>query len=223
MDAQPQQRQKVRIMIVDDHPIIRRGLAEVITAEPDMELCSEADNSEDALRLAREFEPDLALVDICLPGESGLVLIERLSTQCRTLALSMYDENLYAERALHAGACAYVGKYQPVGKLLATIRGAYSGSLDERHDRRCVRCRSRLPNESPMMALSNREIEVFRLVGEGMSTRQIAAMLHVSHKTIETHRENIKKKFGIKSASELLIRASGWVLSQGGGATSSSA
>jgi DNA-binding NarL/FixJ family response regulator len=200
---------------VDDHPIIRRGLADVLEAEPDLELCGETDNSEEAMRLATEASPDVALVDICLPGDSGLALIERLSVKCRTLALSMYDEHLYAERALQAGACAYVGKYQPVPQLLAAVRGAYGGGLDERHDRRCVKCRSRLPTDSPMMALSNREIEVFRMVGQGLSTRQIANMLHVSHKTIETHRENIKKKFGLKSASELLIRASGWVLSQG--------
>jgi DNA-binding NarL/FixJ family response regulator len=127
----------------------------------------------------------------------------------------MYDENLYADRAIQAGACAYVPKYAPIEQLIETIRRVLAGGLEDvTRKNRSGSGSGRRGSDSPMARLSNREIEVFRMVGQGLATREIATSLFVSHKTIETHRENIKKKLQLKNASELLIRATAWVLDE---------
>lgn len=213
MSTEYAEQRKARILVVDDHPIVRLGLIETFAREPDLEVCADAENSRDAVRLAAVAQPDLVLIDICLPGESGLALIAELSVHCRTVALSMYDEDLYARRAIQAGAKAYVGKYRPVAELLAVIRDVLAAPIDADQDS-FITHRSRLRSESPVDCLSNREIEVFRMVGQGLATRDIATVLHVSHKTVETHRENIKKKLGLRNANELMIQATTWVLEQ---------
>ena len=204
---------KARILIVDDHPIIRFGLMEAFALEADLEVCADTDNSRDAMRLVASVQPDLALVDICLPGDSGLALIAEISAHCRAVALSMYDEDLYARRAIQAGAKAYVGKYRPLAELLGVIRDVLANPRDADQDS-FITHRSKLRSESPVACLSNREIEVFRMVGQGLATRDIATVLRVSHKTVETHRENIKKKLGLRNANELMIQATAWVLEQ---------
>jgi DNA-binding NarL/FixJ family response regulator len=213
----------VRIMIVDDHPIVRRGLAELIEQEPGFKVTAEAESAQDAMRAIRSDQPDLAIVDLSLKDTSGIELVKQIKAQWPTiplLVLSMHDESLYAERALRAGALGYIMKQEGTEKLITAIRAVMRGEvyLSDAMARRVLgRMVSGQPaiSSTPLDILSDRELEVFEQIGRGLSTRQIAQRMCVSIKTIESHREHIKRKLNLKNASELVQHATEWLLRAG--------
>jgi len=211
-----------RILIVDDHPIVRTGLADWINRKPDLEVCAEAEDYRQALTAVEQSNPDLAVVDLTLKDIGGLELIKQLRTthpDLSILVLSMHDEALYAERALRAGAKGYIMKQAGSDKILEAIRAVLDGrvyvseALNSQLLGKLVGG-STEPGGSPLDALSNRELEVFELIGRGVGTRQIADRLCVSVSTVETHRKHIKEKLAIKSAPELVQHASRWIMQQ---------
>ena len=208
------------ILIVDDHPVLRRGLAALIDSETDLAVCGEAANCAEALEAIRERRPDLVIVDLGLGERDGLELIKemrRRHTEIPALVLSMHDEAMYAERCLRAGARGYVTKQQLDETVLVAIRrvldgGTYmSESLAGRLASKLVAGRIPPGSDSPADALTDRELHVFRLIGQGWTTRQIAEALNLSIKTIESHREHIKSKLALESSSQLAQRAAQWV------------
>ena len=212
----------MRIFIVDDHPVMRRGLGHVIDSLPDMQLAGEAAQAEEALEKIEQAAPDLVLVDISPGGRSGMELIKELRSRhdsIKILVLSMHDESLYAERSIRAGALGYVHKNAPTESLVEGMRKALAGEivLSPKIANQMLRRAARRdqPISSPVETLSDRELEVFALIGEGLITKQIAAQLNLSTKTIETYRENIKAKLDLKNGSELMRNAVQWVLERG--------
>ncbi|MBV9008924.1 MAG: response regulator transcription factor [Verrucomicrobia bacterium] len=222
---------KRRIFIVDDHPLVREGLANIINQQPDLETCGEAEDSAEALARVAESRPDLALVDISLKNDSGLDLVKKLKAEYQDLAvvvLSMHDETFYAERALRAGASGYVMKRESTTGLLDAIRRALQGSVFL-SDTMVNVLAKRLhaggdAMADPVQALSDRELEIFRLVGEGRGSAQIAEDLHISIKTVQAYCARAKDKLGIGSMVELTRMAIRWHDAQsqvrGGGETS---
>jgi len=211
-----------RIVIVDDHPVLRRGLAALIESEPDLRVFGEAATCQAALDIIQETEPELVLVDIELQGCHGLDLIKAMKRRyptIPTLVLSMHDESVYAGRALRAGARGYISKHQLDETLLLAIRCVLAGEM-YMSDRLVHQFAKKFVNgqtidaESPVDVLSNRELQVFRLIGQGKGTRQIAEAFNLSIKTIESHVEHIKQKLTLSSAAELAQRATQWVESQ---------
>ena len=207
------------ILIVDDHPMLRRGLAALIESEPGLGVCGEAATCEAALKAVRAHQPDLVLVDLELDGSHGLDLIKAMKKhhpKIPALVLSMHDESVYAERSLRAGALGYVTKQQLDETLLLAMRRLLNGetyvsdTLEARLAAKYLGSQT-LEAEVSMDALSDRELQVFRLLGEGRSTRQIAATLALSVKTIESHREHLKQKLVLESATALTHRATQWV------------
>jgi DNA-binding NarL/FixJ family response regulator len=208
-----------KILVVDDHPIVREGLAMQIAAQGDLCICGEAEDVSSALALVEAARPDVAIVDISLKNGNGLELIRRISERpynVRMLVWSMYPENLYAERALQAGAHGYLHKGKATGHVLDAIRTVLAGELyvsGETTGRLLQRVVGRPASAgAPVDALSNRELEAFELMGHGMTTEAIAEKMFVSPKTIETYRARIKDKLGLRNATELIQRASQWVL-----------
>ncbi|MCI0744841.1 MAG: response regulator transcription factor [Verrucomicrobia subdivision 3 bacterium] len=220
------ERVKKQILIVDDHPMVREGLAQLIAREPELAVCGEAGTAQEGLAKAAELKPDLILVDITLPGRSGLELIKdilAIRPETRVLVVSMHEESLYAERVLRAGGRGYIMKQEGGRKLVEAIRQVLAGQvyvspsmsarlLDSLSGARAQDARS------PVEGLTDREFEIFRLIGEGLSTRDIAQKLHLSVKTIEVHRLNIKTKLKLASSSELVHRAVRWMQAQTPGA-----
>lgn len=213
----------IKVLIVDDHPIVREGLAARIAREPDMRVCGEAEDVLPALELVKAERPDLVVVDLSLKTGQGLELIKRIQScapQTKTLVSSMYDESLYAERALRAGAAGYVNKGEMSEKIIEAIREVLQGriflspAMTERLLYRAVGSPPELV-QSPIESLSDRELEIFKLIGQGKTTRAIAGELHLSIKTIETHRENIKTKLHLPNAAELSRAAVQWVMENG--------
>lgn len=207
------------VLIVDDHPIVRRGLAQVIEAEKDLAVCGEAADPDEALEIAREQQPHVAVVDIGLARGDGLELVRELRTHLpavKALVLSLHDEAVYAERALRAGARGYIMKEAGGDEVVEAIRRVLSGDfyLSERMNARFLnRFASGGPaaGAKPVDALTDRELQVFRLIGRGRGTRDIAKELDLSVKTIETYRERIKRKLGLRNAVELVQRAVLWL------------
>ena len=212
-----------RILIVDDHPMMRNGLAQLIGNEPDLKVVAEADTAGQAIDLVAKQKFDLALLDISLPDKNGLELIKDLRSlrpELPILVVSMHDEMIYAERVLRAGGRGYIMKQAGGQKFLTAIRQVLGGqiSVSDHMSSRILEIFSGRQSEhsvSPVQKLSDREFEVFQLVGSGVGTRAIADQLHLSIKTVEVHRANIKEKLGLKSATELLRFAVRWVDSQG--------
>jgi DNA-binding NarL/FixJ family response regulator len=218
-----QSKKTVKILIVDDHPIVREGLAARIARQPDLTLCGEAEDVADAMELVKTTQPDVAIIDLSLKSGQGLDLIKRIhacSASTKTLVCSMYDESLYAERALRAGALGYVNKQEMSEKIIEAIRHVLEGKIylsprmTERLLERAVGSSPQLV-QSPIETLSDRELEIFKMIGQGRTTRQIAGELHLSIKTVETHRENIKSKLNILNAAELSREAVQWVMENG--------
>jgi DNA-binding NarL/FixJ family response regulator len=214
---------RIKILIVDDHPIVREGLAARIARQSDLTVCGEAEDVADALDLVKTTQPDLAIIDLSLKSGQGLDLIKRIhasSPNTKALVSSMYDESLYAERALRAGALGYVNKQEMSEKIIEAIRQVLDGKIylsprmTERFLQRAVGSPPQL-GKSPIETLTDRELEIFKLIGKGKTTRQIAADLHLSIKTVETHRENIKSKLNIVNAAELSREAVQWVMENG--------
>src|SRR5262249_992331 len=209
-----------KVLIVDDHPVVREGLALRIDRQPDLEVCGEAADEAEALRCVTALKPDVAVIDISLQSGNGIDLIKRLRQRhgdVRMVVWSMYSENLYAERALHAGALGYVTKDQPTDHIIAAIRRVRDGktylseAAAERLLQRAVGGNPEAAPRSEVDQLSDRELEVFRLIGMGLSTRQAAEKLHVSPKTVETYQARIKSKLGLDNAHDLIRRAVQWL------------
>lgn len=210
---------KKRIFLIDDHPLLREGIAQLINEQADLLVCGEAEDRNSALALVDTAKPDLAVVDISLKDQSGLELIKDFKAQAPQLlilVLSMHDEQLYAERALRAGARGYIMKREASCKVLDAIRHVLDGDIyvsekivAELLDKATGRLRSS-SRPAALAALSDRELEVLLLIGQGYGTQQIASQLHISGKTIETHRANLKLKLKLNSGSELLQSAIRW-------------
>ena len=213
---------KYRILIVDDHPIVRRGLRELVADEPDLEVCGEAEDVAQALSQVAETRPDLVIVDLTLKNGHGLDLVQEIKArhgQVKMLVSSMHDESLFAERALRAGAAGYISKQEPPERMIDAMRRVLQGEI-YLSSRMSTRLLHRLTtgeaiDEDPVESLSDRELEVFEMIGQGLGTKQIAGKLDLSHKTIETHREKIKSKLNLKNSSELSRHATQWVLESG--------
>lgn len=212
-----------RILIVDDHPLVRTGLAHLIGDEPDLEVCGDAADEAQALQLVERTQPDLVIIDLSLAAGSGLDLIERIRAHHSDIAMlvaSMHDESLFAERVLEAGARGYINKQEAPENIIRAIRRVLDGKvyLSEALTERLLDGLAGAngnPMTSPLQRLSNREIEIFELIGRGMTTSEIASHLRLSIKTIESHRENIKKKLRLTSAQGLTRRAMYWLLERG--------
>jgi DNA-binding NarL/FixJ family response regulator len=209
------------IFIVDDHPIVRQGLALLINREPDLTVCGDAEEASSALRLIESLKPDLIIVDISLNGPDGLDLLKNIRARdpnLPVLILSMLDESLYAERSLRAGASGYIMKQEATDRVLVAIRRILDGEIyvsDRMADRmlhRFVGGAQQVEQRSPISGLSDRELEVFRLIGDGRGTRQIAQELHISVKTVESYQAHIKDKLSLKNARELMQRAIQWTV-----------
>ena len=218
MTAKGKQSAKSRILIVDDHPMTRQGLVTLIEHQPDWAVCSEAQNAEQALEAIAKTKPDLVLVDISLPGKSGLELIKdirALHEHLAVLVISMYDESLYVERVLRAGARGYVPKHSGAAKIVEAIRAVLNGRIYvseemSAHFLEQLSGRSSPQMRSPVEQLSDREFEVFELIGQGLSAHDIAQRLFLSAKTVDAHRANIKEKLKIKTTAELIAYAARW-------------
>src|SRR5215831_1995128 len=209
---------KSRVFIVDDHPLVREGLTNLINGQDDLIICGEAKNSALALDGIMKAHPDVAVIDISLENESGLELVKQLGNlfpQVALIFLSMHDEALYAERVLRAGARGYVMKHETSKSVLASIRqvlggGVYvSETIVNRIARRVIAARQPVAS-LPVERLSDRELEIFRLLGQGRTTSQIAEDLNLSLKTVQAYCARAKEKFGVASLTELLRAAIRW-------------
>ena len=209
-----------RILLVDDHPVVRLGFSQLLSREPDLTICGEAESIDGAISAVETLLPDLVIVDISLQGESGLRLIHQVHEshpKLPMLVCSMHDEALFAGRALAAGARGYIGKREAADDLVTAVRAVLAGKLYQ-----SARLRERLERAGrltpgppePMAELSNRELEVFGMIGRGLGTREIAERMGIAFKTVETYRENIKQKLAIASGPALAERAVAWVLGQ---------
>ena len=218
MSLPPESAKKVRILLVDDHPVVRDGLAEAINAEADLTGCAVADERHEALHLAESAEPDLIVVDLLLKNSSGLELIKDIHARwprLLILVVSMQDENYYAERALRAGALGYITKQQATRNIIVAIRRVLKGEiyLSEKLASSVLARLAANPQatwDSIADSLTDRELQVFELTGIGLNTREIAERLHLDVKTIETYRARIKDKLHLKDASELLQVSIRW-------------
>jgi DNA-binding NarL/FixJ family response regulator len=200
-----------KILIVDDHPMMREGLRGIIKGETDLEICGEAENAHQALQLLTKLKPDLVLLDITLPGKNGLELIKDIKVMyplLPMLVLSMHDESLYAERVLRAGAGGYITKQQRPQALLSAMRQVLAGRtyVSEEVSERILKHLSgrAVMTASPLEALTDREFEIFQLIGEGESTAQIAKHLHLSPKTVAVHYANIRRKLKLAAYPDLI-------------------
>jgi DNA-binding NarL/FixJ family response regulator len=227
----PHVRSAVRkVLVVDDHPIVREGITLLLTGQHDLEVCGSAVDVASALAAVRELKPDVALIDLSLGTGSGLDLIAMLSENTQndvsTLALSMHDEALYAKRVLQAGGSGYVMKHEGTDVLLQAIRTVLAGEIYVSAAVNASLLRSLTstgrPSSKPpaapidsMSDLSNRELQIYRLVGQGVSTREIARQLCLSVKTVESHRANIKQKLGVDTAAALVAHAAEWHVRSG--------
>jgi DNA-binding NarL/FixJ family response regulator len=223
-EQDPPRGRAARVLIVDDHPVVREGLAAQIATRLDLEVCGEAEDLADALALIEKARPDVAIVDISLKTASGVDLIKRLKARgssVRVVVWSMYPEGLYAERALRAGAHGYVHKGRATREILQAIDTVLAGKVHLSEDvsakllARLVGGGRRPAGHSPVETLSDRELEVFERMGQGQTTEQIAAHLHLSPKTVETYRARLKEKLGLANITELIQRATQWVLENG--------
>jgi DNA-binding NarL/FixJ family response regulator len=208
-----------KVLIVDDHPVVRDGLVAQLATEPDLQVCGEAEDVIGALARIEATRPDVAVIDISLKNGSGIDLIKRIRARTdsiRLLVWSMYPENLYAERALRAGAHGYVHKGRATREILEALRAVLAGKVylsGDQADRLLSRLVGGVPVEhSPIESLSDRELEAFELMGQGLTTEQVAERMRVSPKTVETYRARIKEKLGLSNFTELIQQATRWVL-----------
>lgn len=213
---------KHRLFLVEDHPVTREGFARLLNFEPDLEVCGQAATATEALAAMPAVSPDLVIVDISLAGRSGLELLKDLANQYPGLAmlvLSTHDERQYALRSLQAGARGYLMKSAPTDQILQAIRDVLAGktylsdAMNEQLRSRLAKGSAEAP-ASELERLSDRELEIFFLLGQGQSTAQIAAALNLSPHTVATHRAHVQDKLGIKSLNELVCRAAQWVQSR---------
>jgi DNA-binding NarL/FixJ family response regulator len=214
---------KCKVFLVDDHPIVRQGLALFIEREPDLMVCGEAEDATSALQAIRDSSPDFVILDISLNGPDGLELLKTLRVRypnLPALVLSMHDESVYAERALRAGANGYIMKQEAADKVITAIRHILGGDvyLSDRLTKQMLQqfVNGSISPRDPLAKLSDRELEVFRLIGAGHGTRQIADEMHVSTKTVESYQAHIKEKLALRNARELVQYAVEWSLNAKG-------
>ena len=213
----------IRVLLVDDHPIVRQGLARLISQEADLEVCGEAGDVPAALQAVGDLSPDIVVADLSLKEGSGIDLIKTLRSQSSDipiLVLTMHEESFYAERALRAGARGYLTKQEASEKILTAIRQVVLGEIyvsDRLSPKLLQRLITGAPNtDDPLVSrLSDRELQVFLLIGEGRGTQEIATQLHLSVKTIETYRAHLKEKLDLRDARELVQYAIRWVVTHG--------
>lgn len=214
-----------RILLVDDHPLLRQGIALTLEAEPDLEVAGQAGDAEEAVALFEEVDPDLVITDISLPGVNGLELLKNLLTlrpDLPVLVVSRHDEELYAERAVRAGARGYVSKVAAGDQIVTAVRRVLRGGIhlsEDLKDRMLFGAASgtKDPTQTPLEVLSDRELEVFEMTGRGLPTREISERLHLSVKTVESYRSRIKAKLGLANGTELMKHAVTWVEGEGAG------
>lgn len=222
---EPSPAKKRKIFLVDDHPMVRERLAELIAQEGDLEVCGEAEDAATALKRIGQLQPDLAIVDITLKDTYGIELVKDLKereSHIPVLVLSMHDETVYGERAIRAGARGYLNKQEASKKVVTAIRAILAGEVYVSEKMKSAMLqkmsgggpRAGAAGGSPTDVLSDRELEVFQLLGQGLAVRQIAEMLFVSPKTVEAHREHIKEKLNFKTSAELLRYAIQYTLKE---------
>lgn len=210
---------KKKVYIVDDHPLMRKGMAMTLQSNIEFDVCGQAESAEEALSEILKLKPDAAVIDISLPGMNGIELVKNLLHQLpdlKILIVSRHDEELYAERALRAGAKGYLMKLEAGEVLVSAVRQVLSGNLylsDSIGNKLLMKMASgnSVKSDNPLDLLSDRELEVFELTGQGLSTREIGDKLHISVKTVESHRANIKEKLHLDTANELMRHAVRWV------------
>ncbi len=216
---------KKKVLIVDDHPLLRDGLSKVINQQSDLAVCGEAGDAPGGRAAVARFRPDVVIMDLTMDEGNGLDLIKDIHARqprLPVLVLSMHHESLYAERAVRAGARGYVMKREPVGTVIAALRKVLDGHLALSEDivSRLIDAPKRnhkAAAASPEELLSDRELEVFRLIGQGLGTRQVAARLRLATSTVESYRASIKQKLGLGGATELVARAARFVAGETGG------
>lgn len=209
----------INIVIIDDHPLMRKGLAMSLESEADIRVAAQAASAEDGLGIIEAEDPDLVVVDISLPGMSGIELVKQVQAirpEMKTLVVSRHDEALYAERAIRAGAKGYVMKLEAPDVMIKAVRRVMNGGIyvSEKVNERLLMgmvSGNELLSQSPLDVLSDRELEVFELTGKGFGTREIAERLHLSVKTVESYRARIKTKLNLSNAAELMQHAVQWV------------
>jgi DNA-binding NarL/FixJ family response regulator len=210
----------IRVFLVDDHPIVRHGIAQLLSEESDLEVCGEADDARKALDALPAADPGVIIVDLSLGATSGIDLIRELKQrlpQVAVLVVSMHDERLYAERALRTGASGYVMKHEATGMIVRAVRTVAGGAVfvSDAMSRHLIGrwVAGGAPRDSsPLDALSNRELHVLELIGRGLGTRAIAERLHISVKTVESYRARLKEKMDLRSGIELVRFAIRWVM-----------
>lgn len=217
-DAEPTQK---RVLIVDDHPIFRAGLTGLVNLEKDLVVCGEAHDAAQAMQAVEKWKPDLVLLDMSLPGKSGLELlkdIHALAPKTPLLVISMHDETLYAERIIRAGGRGYIMKQEGPEKIVQAIRRVILGGIavSENISLQILDALSgaKKGSTSSVSTLTDREFEVYRLLGQGREPHEIARTLHLSIKTVDTHRAHIRKKLGLRNATELIHHATRWSAEQ---------
>lgn len=214
---------KLKVLLVDDHPITRQGMKALVNQQPNLEVCGEADNAAYAIELVGRLQPDLAVVDIALKTTNGIELTKNIKVHAPNLPVlivSMHDEGLYAERALRAGAMGYLMKQEASEKIIAAIQRLLQGEiyLSDKIKEKMLHRFVNKKGEGMVFSidtLSDREMEVFQLIGNGYSTRQIAQKLNLSSKTIDSYREHLKLKLNLESGAELVRHAIQWARSEG--------
>ena len=212
---------KRRVLIIDDHVMMREGVAEIIKHEADLDVCGTATTANEGVEAVAKLKPDLVIVDITLPGKNGIEFIKdarAMQPELLILVMSMHDESLYADRVLRAGGRGYIRKQEGGDKLIEAMRRVLRGEIvisEKMTGRLLEKFSGRKTMDSPLEGLSDRELEVFQLIGEGKTMKQIGDKLHLSPKTIEVHRARIREKLRITSAAELVSYAARWAQSQG--------
>ena len=216
---------KRRVLIVDDHPIFRAGLTGLVNLEGELTVCGEANDAAQAMQAVEKLHPDLVLLDMSLPGKGGLELlkdIRAIAPQTPVLIISMHDETLYAERVIKAGGRGYIMKQEGPEKIVQAVRKVLSGgiSVSERIAAQILDAMSggksgKSGTSSSVSTLTDREFEVYRLLGQGKEPHEIARTLHLSIKTVDTHRAHIRQKLGLRNATELIHHATRWTAEQG--------
>ena len=218
----PVQTARKTVLVVDDHPLMRQGLALLINQQQDMQVCGEAEEAQAAMQAIARLHPDIMILDISLSGPDGLDLLKNIRTtnpDLPVLVLSMHDEAIYAERALRARANGYIMKQEATEKVLVAVRRILNGEVylsDRMSNKMLQQYIGGAPSmiQSRIASLSDRELEVFRLIGEGRATREIAEELHLSVKTVETYQAHIKEKLALRSGRELIQHAIQWKINE---------